>query len=46
MYRALMKDRKPQEAAPYYQEYNSTIGAYRIDYVDLPKESRKQLDTQ
>ena len=41
MYKALLKDRRPQEAANYLTEYTNTINQYRVDLVDKPKEPRE-----
>lgn len=41
IYKALMKDRRYQEAERYLAEYNNTLQQYRIDLVDKQKEPRE-----
>jgi hypothetical protein len=44
MYKALMKDKKYQEAGNYLTEYNNTLQQYRVDLVDKPKEPRQVVN--
>ena len=41
IYKAVMKDRRYQEAGNYLTEYNNTLQQYRVDLVDKQKEPRE-----